>query len=129
MHTQSNVTNIILKLRFLTIRILSKLPQSPGNGISANLNLKISSGLRPSFPAPNKKELPTALHASVICLCANYVYFFWKLHLHFPDSKHLRGFVCHEIFGNFLRHSEILAYTPPTIHASYGAGDSLIGYS
>jgi hypothetical protein len=55
MHTQSNITNIILKLCFLTIRILSKLPQSPGNGISENLNLEISSGLRPSFPAPNKR--------------------------------------------------------------------------
>jgi hypothetical protein len=46
--------------------------------------------------------------------------FVCKLHLHFPDSKHLRGFVCHEIFGNFLRHSEIFGLHPPTIHATYG---------
>ena len=47
--------------------------------------------------------------------------FVCKLHLHFPDSKHLRGFVCHEIFGNFFRHSEIFGlHPPPTIHASYG---------
>ena len=50
--------------------------------------------------------------------------FVCKLHLHFPDSKHLRGFVCHEIFGNFFRHSEIFGLhpppPPPTIHASYG---------
>ena len=49
--------------------------------------------------------------------------FVYKLHLHFPDSKHLHGFVCHEIFGNFFRHSEIFWPTPPpppTIHASYG---------
>jgi hypothetical protein len=26
--------------------------------------------------------------------------FVCKLRLHFPDSKHLRGFACHEIFGN-----------------------------
>jgi hypothetical protein len=48
--------------------------------------------------------------------------FVCKLRLHFPDnSKHLRGFVvCHEIFGNFFRHSEIFGLDPPTIHASYG---------
>ena len=33
--------------------------------------------------------------------------FVCKLRLHFPDSKHLRGFIGHEIFGNFFRHSEI----------------------
>ena len=43
------------------------------------------------------------------------------------DSKHLRGFVCHEIFGNFFRHSEIFGLPPPpppppTIHASYRPG-------
>ena len=51
-----------------------------------------------------------------------------KLHLDFPDSKHLRGFVCHEIFGNFFVIRKFLAYTPPppphppppTKHASYG---------
>jgi hypothetical protein len=42
----------ILKRCFLTIEILSNLPQSPGNGISETLNLKISSGFRPSFSAP-----------------------------------------------------------------------------
>ena len=46
--------------------------------------------------------------------------FVCKMHLHFPDSKHLRGFVCHEIFGNFFVIRKFLAYTPPTIHASYG---------
>jgi hypothetical protein len=39
------------------------------------LNLKIPSGLWPSFLAPNKKEIPTALHASVIRLCLKYAYF------------------------------------------------------
>ena len=58
-----------------TIRILSKLSQSPGNGISETLNLKISSSLWPSFLAPNQKEIPTALHASVIRLCVKYAYF------------------------------------------------------
>jgi hypothetical protein len=102
---------------------VSKLPQSPRNGISETLNLKISSGLRPSFsppPLPNQKELPTALLASVIYLWVKYAYFICKLRLHFPDSKHLLGFVCHEIFGNFFRHSEIFGLHPPTIHASYG---------
>ena len=33
--------------------------------------------------------------------------FVCKLRLHFPNSKHLRGLVCHDIFGNFFRHSEI----------------------
>ena len=54
-----------------------------------------------------------------ICVC--------KLRLHFPDSKHLRGFVCrNEILGNFFRHSEIFGLhppppiPPPTINASYG---------
>jgi hypothetical protein len=28
-------------------------------------------------------------------------------------SKHLLGFVCHEIFGNFFRHSEIFGLHPP----------------
>ena len=46
-----------------------------------------------------------------------------KLRLHFPDSKHLRCFVCHEIFGTF-RYSEIFGLhpppPPPTIDASYG---------
>jgi hypothetical protein len=47
--------------------------------------------------------------------------FVCKLHLHFPDSKRLRGFVCHEIFGHFFRHSEIFGlHPPPTIDASYG---------
>ena len=34
----------------------------------------------------------------------------------------LANTVCHEIFGNFIRHSEIfgLPPPPPTIHASYG---------
>jgi hypothetical protein len=31
----------------------------------------------------------------------------------FHDSKHIRGFVCHEIFGNFFRHSEIFGLPPP----------------
>ena len=134
----------MLKRCFLIIINLSNLPQSPGNGISETLNLKISSGLRPSLSAtpppieksflrpclvllnckqivnfdilkrcfltirtflsklppksrkwhfrdskfknslgpsalalsrPNQKELPTALHASVICLCVKYSYF------------------------------------------------------
>ena len=50
--------------------------------------------------------------------------FVCKLRLHFPDNKHLRGFVCHEIFGIFFRHSEIFGLQPPpplpTINASYG---------
>jgi hypothetical protein len=29
--------------------------------------------------------------------------FVCKLRLHIPDRKHLRGFACHEIFGNFFR--------------------------
>jgi hypothetical protein len=45
--------------------------------------------------------------------------FVCKLRLHCPDSKHLRGFIGHEIFGNLFRHSEIFGPTPPTIHASY----------
>ena len=28
-------------------------------------------------------------------------------------SKHLRGFVCHEIFGNLFRHSEMFGLHPP----------------
>jgi hypothetical protein len=39
--------------------------------------------------------------------------FVCKLRLHFPDNKHIRGFVCHEIFGNFFRHSEIFGLHPP----------------
>jgi hypothetical protein len=46
----------ILKCCFLTIRILSNLSQSPGNGISETLNLKISSGLWPSLSAPQSKR-------------------------------------------------------------------------
>ena len=42
----------------MTIRILLNLPQSPGNGISETLNLKISL----SAPPPNRKGFPTALH-------------------------------------------------------------------
>ena len=38
--------------------------------------------------------------------------FVCKLRLHFPDSKHLRGFIGHEIFGNFFRHSEIFGLHP-----------------
>jgi hypothetical protein len=56
--------------------------------------------------------------------------FVCKLQLHFPDSKHLRGFVCHEIFGNFFRHSEIFGLHPPppsTIHASYGPASTSLG--
>jgi hypothetical protein len=56
--------------------------------------------------------------------------FVCKLRLHLPDSKHLRGLVCHEIFGNFFRDSEIFGLhpppppppPPPTIHVSYGPG-------
>ena len=36
---------------------LSNLPQSPGNGISETLNLKISSGLWPSLSAPQSKRV------------------------------------------------------------------------
>jgi hypothetical protein len=53
--------------------------------------------------------------------------FVCNLHLHFPDSKHLRGFVCHEIFGNFFRHLEIFGLHPPTIHASYGPDLAALG--
>ena len=125
------VTFDILKRFFLTTKIVTKkLPESPGNGISETLNLKISSafGCR-SYP-PNQKELPTALHAYVICLSVNIRIFVCKLRLHFPDSKHLRGFVFLEIFGNFFCHSENFGLhtpplpphtpPPPTIHASYG---------
>jgi hypothetical protein len=38
--------------------------------------------------------------------------FVCKLRLHFSDSKHLRGFIGHEIFGNFFRHSEIFGLHP-----------------
>jgi hypothetical protein len=38
--------------------------------------------------------------------------FVCKLRLHFPDSKHLRCFIGHEIFGNFFRHSEIFRLHP-----------------
>jgi hypothetical protein len=38
--------------------------------------------------------------------------FVCKLRLHFPDSKHLRGFIGHEIFGNFFRHAEIFGLHP-----------------
>jgi hypothetical protein len=38
--------------------------------------------------------------------------FVCKLRHHFPDSKHIRGFVRHEIFGNFIRHSEIFGLHP-----------------
>jgi hypothetical protein len=56
----------MLKRCFLTIRILSKLPQSPGNGISETLNLKISSGLRPSFSVPPQSKRPSY---STACFC------------------------------------------------------------
>ena len=39
-------------------------------------------------------------------------FFVCKLRLHFPDSKHLRGFIGHEIFGNFFRHSEMFGLHP-----------------
>ena len=57
--------------------------------------------------------------------------FVCKLRLHFPNSKHLRGLVCHDIFGNIFRHSEIfgLPPPPPTIHASYGPGYSLADWN
>jgi hypothetical protein len=38
--------------------------------------------------------------------------FVCKLRLHFPDSKHVRGFIGHEIFVHFFRHSEILGLHP-----------------
>jgi hypothetical protein len=64
--------------------------------------------------SPPIKEPPTAPHASVICLCVNEMRIFvCKLRLHFPDSKHLRCFVRHEIFGNFFVIRKFLAYTPP----------------
>jgi hypothetical protein len=49
--------------------------------------------------------------------------FVCKLRLHFPDSKHLRDFACHEIFGNFFSSFGYFRPPPPppTIHASYGA--------
>ena len=60
--------------------------------------------------------------------------FVCKLHLHFPISKHLRGLVCHDIFGNLFRHSEIFGLHPPppppaTIHASYGPGYRLADWN
>ena len=57
--------------------------------------------------------------------------FVCKLHLHFPNTKHLRGLVCHDIFGNFFHHSEIfgLHTPPPTIHASYGPGYRLADWN
>jgi hypothetical protein len=92
----------ILKRCFLIIRIQSKLPPSLGNGISETLNLKISSGLRPSFAAPQWKR------ASYGSACFGNMsvrkimrIFLCKLRLHFLDSKHLRGVTCHEIFGIF----------------------------
>jgi hypothetical protein len=36
--------------------------------------------------------------------------FVCKLRLHFPDSKHFPGFVCHEIFGNVFLHSEMFFF-------------------
>ena len=38
--------------------------------------------------------------------------FVCKLRLHFSDSKHLRDFIGHEIFGNFFRHSETFGLHP-----------------
>jgi hypothetical protein len=38
--------------------------------------------------------------------------FVCKLRLLFSDNKHLRGFIGHEIFGNFFRHSEIFGLHP-----------------
>ena len=39
--------------------------------------------------------------------------FVCTLRLRFPDSKRLRGFGGHEIFGNFFRHSEIFGLHLP----------------
>jgi hypothetical protein len=118
----------MLKLCFQTIRILSKLPQSPGNGISENLNLKISSGLRPSFQAPNKKELPTALQPYSVTAC------FCNMSL--PKLCVFLFVNCIFIFrlantfvaSYAMKYSEMLFVIrkffpiPPTIHASYGPG-------
>ena len=45
--------------------------------------------------------------------------FVCKLRLHFSDSKHLRGFACHEIFGFFSRHSEIFGLHLPILQTLY----------
>jgi hypothetical protein len=119
MHTQSNITNMKYHTKTLFSDHQNSVKTSPKSRKWHFRESKFKNFLGPSFQAPNKKELPMALHASVICLCLNYVYF-CKLHLHFPVSKHLHGLVCHEIFGNFIRHSEIFGLHPPTIHASYG---------
>ena len=55
--------------------------------------------------------------------------FVCKLRLYFPDSQHLLGLVCHEIFGNFFHHLEIFSLHPPTIHASYGPGSLVVIHS
>ena len=46
--------------------------------------------------------------------------FVCKLRLHFPDSKHLRGFAYHEYSEIVFVIRNFLAYIPPTIHNSYG---------
>jgi hypothetical protein len=58
--------------------------------------------------------LPTALHASVICLCVNhFVFLFVNYIFIFRIENTFVAFVCHEIFGNFFRHSEIFGpHTP-----------------
>jgi hypothetical protein len=39
--------------------------------------------------------------------------FVCNLRLHFSNSKHLCGLVCHDIFGNYFRHSKIFGLPPP----------------
>jgi hypothetical protein len=118
----------ILKRCFLTIRDLSKLPQSPGNGISEILNLKISSGLRPWLSAPqsNRASYGTA------CFCNMpvrkiFVFLFVNCLFIFQIANTFVASYAMKYSEIFFVIRKFLAYTPPTIHASYGPEQILQG--
>ena len=125
----------MLKLCILTIRILSKLPSKSTKWHFRDSKFKNFLGpLVLAMPPPYQKELPTELHASVICLCVKYAYF--QL---FVNCVFIFRIANTFVVSYAMKYSEIsfairkfLAYTPPPppppgqlCMLSYGPGDNI----
>ena len=123
MHTQSNITNIILKLCFLTIKIMSKLP--PKSRKWHFRESKFKNFLGPSALVPGPQQKRTSYGTACFCnmslrkLC---VFLFVNCIFIFRIANTFVASYAMKYSEIFFVIRKFLAYTPPTIHASYGPG-------
>jgi hypothetical protein len=111
----------MLKYQTPTTLLYTLVP--PSRGLLRSKNYMIwnkNTSRKWHFRDSNFKNFPQSKRApyDTACFCNTSMrktcthIFVCKLRLHFPDSKHLRGFVCHEIFRNLFVIWKFLAYTP-----------------